>query len=88
MKKINIKLNRYQKTIWSIYLVVLFILFFVKKLMPLLYLKIITPEEIKLISQGYSVSEPWYSLLWSMYLCFAWIPTIILHFIWRDKENK
>lgn len=88
MKKTNIKLNKPQKTIWSVYLVFLFILFFVKKLMPVLYPKIIAPEEIKLIAKGYRVSEPWYSLLWSMYLCFAWIPTVILHLIWKDKESK
>jgi len=88
MRKINIKLNKPQKTIWSVWLVLLFILFFVKNIMPFLYPKIIAPEEIKLIAKGYTASEPWYSLLWSMYLCFAWIPTIILHFIWKNKENK
>lgn len=86
MKIIDFKFNKTQKIIWSIYFLTLFILFFLK--ITFSEYRIISPDEIKMLAKGYPISHPWYFTLWSMYLRLAWIPTVILHLIWKDKEGK
>jgi len=82
-------MNKTQKTIWSVYLLVVVILYFDQAIFSVKP-RIISPEEIKLIVAGKSgfVNPTIPQYLWHKFLYLGWIPALMLHFIWRDRKKR
>jgi hypothetical protein len=66
-------MNKPRKIIWTVYLVFLFLVFLNRE--AFFYRDIRT---------GSLTSEK----LFDTYLYFAWIPALILHFVWRGKKKE
>lgn len=79
-------MNKTQKIIWTVYLLVFVVLYFNQAIFSVVKPRIISPEEIKLMAAGWPGPTLWYLYLWHKFLYLGWIPAIILHFIWRDKK--
>lgn len=71
-------LNKNQKIIWTIYIVVL--------LSPLL----LQPTSIcfSFREGGFGGKVNFCDDIFQNVLFFGWIPALILHFLWRDKKGK